>query len=184
MAVASRQSTLITAAQLAEPGMPEKFVELIEGELILMTPAGKWHNRVAMNLAFAFRQFCAARPDLDFGGDNEGFLIHRDPDTVLSPDACLFRARPDTGSTWMEFAPELVVEVLSPANSQAEMAFKRQRFFDAGTEQFWLIDRETQTLHLYHRDGRIETYPHDAIFQGEGIADGLQLSLADLFQQH
>lgn len=183
MAVATKQSTLMTAAQLAAPGMPEKFVELIEGELILMTPAGKWHNRVAMNLAFAFRQFCTEHPGLDFGGDNEGFLIHRNPDTVLSPDACLFRARPDTGATWMEFAPELVAEVLSPTNSQAEMAFKRQRFFDAGTEQFWLIDREAQTLQLYHRDGRIETYPHDATLHGEGIAAGLQLPLADLFLQ-
>lgn len=182
MAVAESRTRLMTAEELTSPGVPEKFVELINGELVPMAPAGRSHNRTALNIAFAFRVFCSGRPGLDYCGDNDGFLIRRAPDTVLSPDACLFRARPDTGATWYEFAPEVVVEVLSPSNSRAEMAFKRERFFEAGSEQFWLVDPEAQTLDIFHRDGRI--VPHDAraTVIGEGIAAGLALPLPEVFQ--
>ena len=121
MAVVKERVTLMTAENLAAPGVPEKFVELVEGELVTMTPAGHRHNRVGLNLAFLFRQFCMDRPQLDYCGDNNGFFIKRNPDTVLSPDAALYRARPETGTTWLEFAPEIVVEVLSPSNSKMEM---------------------------------------------------------------
>lgn len=174
---------LMTAEQLAAPGVPDKFVELIDGELVSMAAATRRHNRIVFNLTSIFREFAVSRPELDYSGDNDGFLISRNPDTVLSPDACLFRARPDTGSTWQEFAPEIVAEVISPSNSKAEMAYKRQRFFAAGTEEFWIIEPEAQILHIFHSGGAVETFSSPAVVQCEGIARGLSLSLAELFRQ-
>ena len=183
MAISVEQRQPITAEDLAAPGMPEKFVELVEGELIEMTPAGRRHNKIAYRLHRIFDTFCMSRPDLDFAGDNDGFLIQRNPDTLLSPDACLFRARPDTGATWLEFAPEIVVEVISPSNNEAEMMLKRQRCFAAGTEQFWLIFPDERKLVIHHRDNRIITLTGDACIEGEGIAAGLKIELAEIFRE-
>nr|AUN36988.1 hypothetical protein [uncultured bacterium] len=171
----------MTAEDLAHPGVPEKFVELVEGELIVMTPAGYRHNRVAYRLQNLFERFCKERPGLCFGSDNEGFLVKRNPDSVLSPDACLFRERPASGTTWMEFSPEIAAEVPSPSNSMAEMAFKRQRFFNAGTEQFWLAEVETSTLHIYFADGRVVSLQGEGKIEGEGILSGLKYTLAEVF---
>ncbi len=181
MALVKEHVVLLTAEDLAAPGVPEKFVELVEGVLVTTTPAGNRHNRVGSNLTFIFRQFCSGRAELDYCGDNYGFYISRNPDTVLSPDVCLYRARPDTGTTWNEFAPEIVVEVLSPSNTKTEMAYKRHCFFEAGSEQFWLLDPEAQSLQIYHRDGRVLLFQDTATVEGEGIATGLQFSLAELF---
>ena len=175
------QRRRLTAEDLACPGVPEKFVELVEGEAVEMTPGGKRHNRIASEFEFLFRAFCKSRPDLDYGGDNDGFAIERDPDTVLSPDASLFRRREGAG-TWMDFAPEIVVEVLSPSNSPMEIAFKRNRFFEAGTEQFWTVDLERKRLEIHHRDGRLVLAEGGDVVEGEGIAEGLRVDLKEIFR--
>jgi Uma2 family endonuclease len=39
-------------------------------------------------------------------------------------------------------APEICVEVLSPANTPAEIAFKRDLYFRAGAKEYWVCDEE------------------------------------------
>lgn len=183
MAVQMEHYRNLRVEDLEMIGAPEKCIELIEGELIHMTPAGWWHNRIASNIELLFRQFCASRPELDYGGDNDGFLIRRNPDTLLSPDASLFRKRPIKGQLWLEFAPEIAVEVLSPSNNPTEMVLKRERYFDAGMEQFWLTDPETREIEIYHKDGRLIRGKGDAVIAGEGIAEGLEINLAEIFRE-
>ncbi|MBI3117044.1 MAG: Uma2 family endonuclease, partial [Candidatus Hydrogenedentes bacterium] len=153
MAIQIQERRFMTAEELAAPGIPEKFVELIEGELIETAPADWHHNRLASELEFLFREFCRVHRELDYGGDNDGFLLQRNPDTVLSPDASLFRRRGQVERPWRSFAPEIVVEVLSPTSSPIEMAVKRHRYFDAGTEQFWLVDPVKHQIEVHHRGG-------------------------------
>ncbi|MBI2434987.1 MAG: Uma2 family endonuclease [Candidatus Hydrogenedentes bacterium] len=172
----------MTAEDLADPDVPEKLVELVEGELVTMAPAGTFHNTVAMNILFLFRQFCREHPEFSYGGDNDGFIIQRNPDTVLSPDASLFRRRSLSGAPWLEFAPEIAVEVLSPSNSRTEMAFKRHRYFDAGTEQFWLVDPEKRQIEFHERDGRVLVATGEEVIEGTGIASGMHISLTELFR--
>lgn len=182
MTVAIEQSQPVRVEDWEAAGLPEKGVEVIEGELVTMTPAGTYHNRVALNLIFMFRQLCETRPDLEYGGDNEGFLLRRNPDTLLSPDASLFRTRPAPATQWLEFAPEIVAEVLAPSNSAAEMIYKRHQYVAAGTEQFWLIDPEKRTLAINFRDGRILHAEGRSTVECEGIAAGLRIELNELFR--
>jgi Uma2 family endonuclease len=183
MSVHIAEQRPVSIESLASEDLPEKFVELIAGELVHTTPAGKFHNRVASNFELLFRTFCADRPDLDFGGDNEGFLLRRNPDTLLSPDACLFRRRPAPEQGWMDFAPEIVVEVLSPANHPVEILYKRKEFFSCGTEQFWIADPQQEILEIWHRDGRLLTASADAVLAGEGLAEGMSIPLPVLFAE-
>jgi len=182
MAVVIEQRQPVRVDDWEASGLPEKGAEVIEGELVTMTPAGKYPNRVALNLIFVFRQFSETRPDLDYGGDNVGFLLRRNPDTLLSPGACLFRPRPAPDAKWLEFAPEIVAEVLSPSNNAAEMVYKRHPYLAAGTEQFWLIDPENRTLAISFRDGRILHAEGRIAVDCEGIAAGLRIELDELFR--
>lgn len=169
------------AEDLFAPGFPEKFVELIEGELIVMTPSGWDHNEIAYHFVKLFDKFCETHPGLHFAVDNTGFLLQRDPDVMLCPDAALFKWRPRGKRPWMEFAPEIAVEVLSPSNSPAEVSYKRQKYFEAGSEQVWIALPEIQTLEFYFRDGRRILIQGDEIAKCEGIASGLQIDLKKLF---
>ena len=50
-------------------------------------------------------------------------------------------------------APELCVEILSPGNTEDEMARKRQLYFDAGAAEVWICDLGG-TLFFFDADGR------------------------------
>jgi len=173
----------VRVEDLDAPSAPEKFIELVDGELIRRTPAGSFHNTVAYNIEKLFDDFCATRPELTFAGGNEGFLLRRNPVTMLSPDACLYRRRPKSKTTWLEFTPEVAVEVLSPSNTLPEMAFKRHCFFEAGTEQFWLVYPEQRKLEFYYQDGRTSVAEGDAVAEGEGIIAGLHIPLDLVFKE-
>lgn len=180
--IAEPPRALFRAEDLLEPGTPEKSVEIIEGELVVMTPGGWMHNWIGGRFYLLFDEFCESHPELDYGGDNDGFLLQRDPDVLLPPDASLFRSRPrPEDKPWMEFAPEIAVEVLSPRNSAAEIAYKRRKFFEAGSEQVWIAKRETRSLEFHFRDGRRVIFQGDEIARAEGIAEGLVIDLRKLF---
>ena len=52
------------------------------------------------------------------------------------------------GQIAFETAPEICVEVISPSNTDSEMASKKQLYFEAGAEEVWFC----------REDGRMEFY--------------------------
>jgi Uma2 family endonuclease len=62
------------------------------------------------------------------------------------------RASDETGA-YFRGVPELVVEVLSPSNSAAEV-YERQRVcLKNGAVEFWVVDPERKPLYVYRADG-------------------------------
>jgi Uma2 family endonuclease len=43
-------------------------------------------------------------------------------------------------------APDMVVEVLSPSNSENDLTLKYQKYEFAGVREYWIIDPETSTV--------------------------------------
>ena len=48
-------------------------------------------------------------------------------------------------------APEVVVEIVSPSNTVAELEEKKQLYFDAGAREFWICDEEGNMRFFNHR---------------------------------
>ena len=85
-------ATGVTADELATRGDDGYRYDLIEGDLIRMSPGGFRHGRLAAELAFQLRGFLARHPELGVVvGAETGFRLARDPDTVLGPDAAVVR---------------------------------------------------------------------------------------------
>ena len=53
-------------------------------------------------------------------------------------------------------APEIVVEVLSPSNTLAEMEQKKELYFARGAREFWLCE-EDGTMQFYNNHARLES---------------------------
>lgn len=182
MTVARETPQVYTAEDLTSPEVPEKFVELVEGELIHLTPADWRHNRVASRMERLFEAYCLLHDHLEYAGDNDGFVIKRGPDSVLSPDAALFRKPAYSTRPWRDFSPEIVVEVLSPSTTTWQLTSKRQRYFKAGTQQFWLVDIEKRQIQFHCPDGRIVTVSGEETYEADGFAAGLIINLRELFR--
>ena len=59
---------------------------------------------------------------------------------------------------YIHSAPELVVEVLSPANTRSERAEKLKDYESLGVPEVWVVSPEAQTVEvLLLKDGRLVT---------------------------
>jgi len=65
------------------------------------------------------------------------------------------------GQIAFEIAPEICVEVLSPRNTDAEMAAKRALYFEAGAREVWLCAADG-TLSFYLKNHPDTPSPHSA----------------------
>ena len=55
-------------------------------------------------------------------------------------------------------SPELVIEVLSPSNTQAEMREKAVLCLSTGTQEFWVVDPKRRTISVTPRAGEPVIY--------------------------
>jgi Uma2 family endonuclease len=58
----------------------------------------------------------------------------------------------------LEGAPDIVIEVLSPSNSAAEMLDTEQLCLGNGSHEFWLVDPDRRQVRISTPDGRAVTY--------------------------
>ncbi len=177
---------ITTAEQLLAAGDVGRC-ELVQGELIMMSPAGFDHGRIAINLAVLLDRFVRENRLGVIAAAETGFIISRNPDTVRAPDVAFVRKErlrdaPKRG--FFPGAPDLAVEVLSPDDTAAEVLAKVNDWLAAGTSQVWLVDPAHRTISIYRGRGGEESVSifgkDDAITASEPLA-GFSLKVADAF---
>jgi len=54
-------------------------------------------------------------------------------------------------SPWVKGAPNLVVEIGSPSTRKRDATVKRRLYERFGVEEYWVVDPELDTIHVYRR---------------------------------
>ena len=119
-------SPLITADELYAMGdMPG--VELVKGELRPMPPTGFEHGVTESDIAFHLKSFVRTHNIGKVMTGEVGIFIRRNPDSIRAADVLFIsheRLLQVQSQSYLDVAPELVVEVLSPRDSWVDMAEK------------------------------------------------------------
>jgi Uma2 family endonuclease len=177
--------SLLTADDVLRISLPGKQVELVRGRLVVREPPGTWHGKVAATLARHLGNF-VVKGDLGavFGQDS-GFKIASDPDTVRGPDvAFVSRDRlaqiPRTG--YAALAPDLVAEVLSPGDRPGEVLAKIADWLSAGARLVWVIDPERAEARVYRPDGSLSIVSGDGSLDGEDVLPGFSVTLEEMLK--
>jgi Uma2 family endonuclease len=175
---------LMTATDLLTLRLDHKSTELVRGKLVVREPPSTYHGRVQSTLNFlVVSHVRAAALGMVFGQDT-GFKIASEPDTVRASDlAFVDRARvaqiPPRGYAAM--APDLVAEILAPDDTPGEVLAKVGEWLDAGVRLVWVIDPERRVATAYHADGAVATVASDSNVSGEPVLPGFSFRLAELF---
>lgn len=158
--------------------------ELVQGELIMMSPAGSRHGAIAARMAHLLLDFVETRALGVVLGAETGFKIASDPDTVRAPDAAFVRAD-RVGETlpqgFFPGAPDLAVEVLSPDDRASEVLAKVEDWLAAGCLAVWVVDPKTRTVAVYRADGQGVILKATDTLSGGDILPGLELPVASVF---
>ncbi len=155
--MATAATALVTFAEFEKLPDPLGFrLELHNGEVVNVPPPKHGHSFIAHNLFDALKLAC---PPATFVGMELGFRVadrnYRVSDVAMMPLA-RWRSLPRDG--YMEGAPEVVVEVLSPSNSALEMLDKEQLCLENGCREFWIVDPKKQTVRISTPTGHFSIY--------------------------
>lgn len=120
--------------------------ELLDGELVMAPAPRLSHQRVAMQLGALFHVFVQERGlGQVFAAPCDVVLSNTD---VVQPDL-LFVAREREhmlrNGDNVRGAPDVVVEILSPATAARDGTFKRDLYAAHGVKEYWLVDPDAKT---------------------------------------
>ncbi len=136
----------------------EGIEEVVNGEIRKMPP-NKWnHAWVVEQLARRLREKLDA--DTVYVVTSVfGLVIRQNPLTTRVPDLAVFEgAHIVELDGYIHSAPELIVEVLSPANTRVEREEKLRDYESLGVPEVWVLSPEAGTVEVLQlRDGRLVT---------------------------
>ncbi|MBC7083733.1 MAG: Uma2 family endonuclease [Firmicutes bacterium] len=138
--------------------------ELLEGDLWKMTPAPSvLHQKVSGRIEKALRQWV--------DDHNLGEVYDAPIDVVLSehnvvqPDI-LYICKERLGiikEAYIQGAPDLVVEILSPSTVELDRVTKRRLYGRYGAREFWIVDPDGHSIEVTSHNGRelatVQVYP-------------------------
>lgn len=80
-----------------------------------------------------------------------------------------------------QMAPNLVVEVLSPGNTKAEMARKRLEYFHSGVQVVWMVDCTHRTIAIYTSSTNVRLVCETDTIDGGIALPGFESPVAAFF---
>jgi Uma2 family endonuclease len=136
----------------------EGVEEVVNGEIVKMPPNKIVHADIVENLADLLKAQLDRRT-VQVRISTFGLVIRREPLSTRVPDIAVFiRSNVVEEDGYIHSAPELVVEVLSPANTRSERAGKLRDYEILGVPEVWVVSPEAQTVEiLLLQDGRLAT---------------------------
>jgi len=174
-------ATLMSAEDLLHANIPDKRTELVRGVLVVREPPGGRHGSVTMNLALRLGNHVEREGAGQVFAAETGFTLARGPDTVRAPDIAFVRRErlpKPIPVGFPEFAPDLVVEVLSPGDRPGEVLAKVGDWLEAGASLVWVVDPERRLARVYRPDGSETIVPADGALDGEDVLPGFSCPLA------
>jgi Uma2 family endonuclease len=162
----------------------DAHAELLDGVLVVMSPAGGDHGSVTVRLLSALAVWVHERELGEVFDSSTGFILGRDPDILRAPDAAFVAAArlPARRRGFLEVAPDLAVEILSPSNTVVEMSRKLRDYFRAGVRLVWVIDPQTRSVAVHAADGPIQAWLEEgATLDGGEVLPGFAVPLARIF---
>lgn len=157
--------------------------ELVEGELIMVPSLNEYHQRVSGSLEFILWKFVQK--------GNLGriyyapFDVHLG-DNVVQPDILFVFKERSYVITEEEIkgAPDLVIEILSPATAERDRTYKKVLYARYGVREYWIVDPEKKIIEVLTL--KKEGYESFNIYKkidtlNSSLLPGLNIKLSEVF---
>ena len=177
--ISTRRATVADLAQV------KGKAELVNGELVVMSPTGGLPGRASLKIGMSL-----ARHEQEHGGgvvlpDNVGFIVDLPNRESFSPDVA-WHAGP-VGMGFVQGAPAFAVEVRSEkdygAAADRRVAAKIADYFAAGTLVVWDVDLLGQdVVKKYVPGGAAKVFRRGEVADAEPAVTGWRFEVDQLFK--
>ncbi len=150
----STTSTKMTYDQYCLLPEDRNQYELIDGELIVTPSPRRQHQEIVGRLYALLLNYVDARSlGKVYVAPLDTIL---DKYTVVQPDILFIGSErlAEIAKDWIEGAPDLVVEVLSPSTMDKDRRRKLAVYSQFGVQEYWIVDPESRMIEVFERTGK------------------------------
>jgi Uma2 family endonuclease len=150
MASLPKSGTVTYEEWLGMPEVEDATEEVVNGEIRIMPPAKLRHAWIVERLHLALQGQLDLDKVLILTG-SFGLVIRKQPLTSRVPDLAVFELSTlGEQDGYIHSAPQLLVEVLSPANPKREMAEKLADYSSLGVPEVWVFSPERRNVEVFY----------------------------------
>lgn len=133
---------------------PDYQMELVDGEIIVMSPSGLESDEVAAAIITQLSNWVRPRKLGCVTASSAGFILPNK--NVRAPDASFVRAETirQTTEEYAQLVPDLILELKSKSDVLKKLREKIWDFLELGTQVGILVDPRTRTMEVYRPNKR------------------------------
>jgi Uma2 family endonuclease len=173
---------LLTAKDLQEMGEEGEFCELVDGELVKLSPSFLPEARVVRTVQRLLDNFAHPRQLGEVFGPDLGYKLA--PRRVRAADVSFVSAEKlasyGNPQTFARVIPDLAVEAISPEVKYGYLQRKIRDYFEAGVRLLWIVDPEMQTVTVYHSPLDLRILTATDTPSGEEVLPGFSCLVGEL----
>ncbi len=182
---------LLTTEELLALPSDGKERWLIRGQLREkpMTVRNRWHSRIVMRIGQLLGNWLDQQPEPrgEIMGGEAGCRLQHDPDTTVGIDVVYvspeLAADESAETTLIDGIPTLVVEILSPSDTQQEIDEKIDDYLGAGVPLVWIVDPHDHTVLVYRPGADPELCTGHQELNGDPHLPGLRIPVGQIFER-
>jgi Uma2 family endonuclease len=166
---------------LALPRDGSKY-EVVDGELVRMSPGGWPHERIISRLVARIQAHVEREKLGDVLGSNAMYVLpsgnKRSPDISFVGAGRLAR---DAGQDlFPRFAPDLAVEIVSPSETPRKVLDKVGEYLQGGVRLVWVIEPEKRRATSYRALTSVREIGEGQTLDGEEVVPGFRCPLREI----
>jgi Uma2 family endonuclease len=168
--------------------IPDEYprYELLEGEMVEMVSPTSRHQRIAFRLARLLEAHCEAQRLGEVFIAPLDVILSRN--VVVQPDILFISEarRAELIGERITGAPDLMVEILSPATSARDFNLKRKLYARHGVKEYWIVDPDDETIEVQRLQGNV--FSTLALYEkgqtlSSPILEGLAMDVRPVFSE-
>ncbi len=154
----------------------DRMFELINGEIVEVSPGRTKNSGVAASISFEIKLFCREKglPSHVTGEAGTYNVLGN----VIAPDVA-YKTTPLSSVYPDPVPPEFAVEVISPTDRKPDIARKRQIYLDADI-LYWEVDVDDERIDVYPPGQPMRSFGMDDTLDGGAVLPGFTLPMKDV----
>jgi Uma2 family endonuclease len=177
---------LITGEELLEMGDIGPC-ELIEGRIVQMSPTDDLHGGYENNFAYHVTEIVRNNRLGKVRVGEVGIYIHHNPDTVRGADLAFISndryAQRQRKAGFLDVAPDLVVEIMSPDDRWQDVNEKLRDYFSIGVTLVWVGNPAEPAVYAYRSLTDVRRFGPEDNLVGDDVLPGFSVPVAVLFEE-
>ena len=107
----------------------------------------------------------------------------KSPDVSFILNSRLEQLQGEDGEDFYKIAPDFVIELRSDTDSIKVTLAKMEEYIENGVRLGWLIDPQTENVHIYRLNGNHTKQSFDEKLSGEDVLPNFELNLRGIFKK-